>query len=52
MVERAIGEMVGSDRVRPIDYMRTLVNDEGFFNQSATEQLLLGVHAVVRAKIA
>src|SRR5580692_2454231 len=39
MVERAIGEMVGSDRVRPIDYMRTLVNDEGFFNQSATEQL-------------
>jgi len=50
MVERAIGEMVGSDRVRPIDYMRTLVNDEGFFNQSATEQLL-GVHAVVRAKI-
>jgi hypothetical protein len=51
MVERAIGEMVGSDRVRPIDYMRTLVNDEGFFNQSATEQLL-GVHAVVCAKIA
>jgi hypothetical protein len=31
--------------------MRTLVNDEEFFNQSTTEQLV-GVHAVVRAKIA
>jgi hypothetical protein len=37
MVERAIGEMVGSDRVRPKDYMRTFAIDDEFFNQSAIE---------------
>jgi hypothetical protein len=37
MVERAIGEMFGSDRVRPIDYMRAFVIDDEFFNQSAIE---------------
>ena len=40
---------LGRTKFRPIDYMRTLVNDEGFFNQSAMEQLL-GVHAVLRSK--
>jgi hypothetical protein len=35
VVERATGEMVGSDRVRPIDYMRASVIDDEFFNQSA-----------------
>jgi hypothetical protein len=40
---------LGRTKFRPIDYMRTLVIDEGFFNQSAMEQLL-GVHAVLRSK--
>jgi hypothetical protein len=50
MVERAIGEMFGSDRVRPIDYMRAFVIEDKFFNQSAIKQDLLGVHATVRSK--
>ena len=38
MVERAIGEMVGSDRVPPpTDYMRAFVIDDEFFNQSAIQ---------------
>jgi hypothetical protein len=37
MVEGAIGEMLGSDRVRPIDYMRAFVIDAEFFNQSTSE---------------
>ena len=38
MVERAIGEMVGSDRVPPpTDYMRAFAIDDEFFNQSAIE---------------
>jgi hypothetical protein len=49
MVERATGEMVGSDRVRPIDYMRASVIDDEFFNQAQSKQLL-GVQAALRSK--
>jgi hypothetical protein len=51
MIERAIGEMVGSDRVppekitcEPLSAMMSL------FNQSVTKQLL-GVSAVLRSKM-
>ena len=37
MVERAIGEMVGSDRIRPKDYMRTFVDDDEFVQPKRNE---------------
>jgi hypothetical protein len=50
MVERAIGEMFGSDRnSAPIDYMRAFVIDEVLQTKAPSKQLL-GVQAALRSK--